>query len=520
LANEGKRPWESEVVVLRSRAHPENRAVEIMSSASDASHWRPILDRVTTILDELGATGWIVGGSLRDALLGLPVRDVDLAVTIDPSEIARRLALQEVAGIAQLRRGTIRVALQESPEAHLDLTLVQGGSIARDLALRDFRINALALPLAAREFFLDRLQQDGEPPPILPPQLVDPFAGLDDLHARRLDAVSGSVFRDDPGRILRGARLAAHLDLAATARTVALACEAAAQLADLPGDRVREELNVLLALPCATTGFALLREMQALPALFAAAEAGSIEQADVVWAHMVASLAALSWLHTAGGRGHHAIYKRLPANRLQTWYAVAASGESLPRIVALGWATVLHALTPDETGRAVARSGGHVQQAQPTDVPVVRGLPARVRRVLNAWHDAQTLISAERMDATALRRFFDYLGPGGGSALDALMVALACLCARAESGTDVSDNELERAAENVGRITTAYFDDPDTLMPPSLIDGAQVIRELGIAPGPSVGRILRAVRAEQLAGTISTVEEALAYARKLIPQER
>ncbi|HEV8191174.1 MAG TPA: hypothetical protein VGP82_06780, partial [Ktedonobacterales bacterium] len=404
--------------------------------------------------------------------------------------------------------------LRESPDAHLDLTLMQGSSIEEDLALRDFRLNALALPLSARGLFLGRLQRDCEPLPRLPSQLVDPFAGLDDLRSRRLDVVSDAVFRDDPGRILRGARLAAHLGLAATPATMTLAREAAAQLADLPDDRIREELNLLLALPRAANGFALLYDMQALEVLVAAAESGPNLPPDVAWAHMIRSLSALSLLQTTDRQKHDAIYARLPLERLRAWYAASAPGESIARIIALGWATVLHALAPHEPGYADAAPGRSVRQPQPAGVATLRGLPARVQRVLHAWHDAQALISAEHPDEGALRRLFDNVEPGGESALDALMVAFICLWARSGSGPDGSERDLERVTDNVERIVTTYFDDPNELMPPRLLDGAQVIRELGVTQGPIVGRILRAVRAEQLAGNVSTVDEALAFACK------
>ena len=119
-------------------------------------------------------------------------------------------------------------------------------------------------------------------------------------------------------------------------------------------------------------------------------------------------------------------------------------------------------------------------------------------------------------DEVAIRRFFDRLGRSGESAIDALMVAFTCIRAQASGDIGGIERELERAADNLVHILTEYFDDPNTLMPPNLIAGAQVIQELGIGPGPLVGRILRAVRAEQLAGNVSTMGEALAYARKIV----
>lgn len=476
----------------------------------DATHWRPLLDRAAAQLDQLGATGWIVGGCLRDALLGLPVRDVDLAVRGDPLPLARLLAFQErMGGLAQLKRGTARVTLNEWPDAHLDLTPLRGSGIEEDLALRDFRINAMALPLAARERFLAWLQREGKALPAAVPELVDPFNGLDDLRAARLDVVGDSVFRDDPGRILRVARLAARLYLTATARTIDLARDSATQLADLADDRVREELNLALAMPEADESFDLLRDMQALPSLFASPVAShSGERSEAVWTHLVASLAALRWLREPSADTSDAIYRRLPVDRVRAWYAETAPGESLPRVVALGWATALHALTSHEP----------VESGAPTDFQSpLRGLPTQVTQAVNVWHEARTLLIADVPDEIAIRQFFDRLGHGGEVAIDALVVAFACV--QAQGVANWSEDALHRVAENLAKILSLYFDDPTALMPPNLIDGAQVVHELGVSQGPLVGRILREIRAEQLAGNIVTAEDALAYARTILASE-
>ncbi len=489
-----------------------------MSGTSDATLWRPSLERIASALDELGAMGWIVGGSLRDALLGLPVRDIDLAVTADPLTVAHRLTADGKGSIARLRRGTVRVALAEFPQGHLDLSRLHGSRIEDDLALRDFRINALALPLTARERFLEWLEHDGEPWPTGLSELVDPFAGLDELHARRLDVVSERVFRDDPGRILRGARLAAQMSLMPTSHALALAREAASLLDDLPDDRVREELNLLLALPRAATGFALLRDVGALGVLLLrpAVGVGGLEAG--IETHALGSLAALDQLHADYQDNAPLVvtlYERLPLDALRAWYAANAPGESLPRIVALGWATVLHAATPHEAEGANAASGHGTDQPQPARPHIVRGLPRRVASALHTWREAQALVASDPLDETAVRLFFDRLGPRGAPAVDALMVALACQWAMVVEDGSSGENALVRMAEHAGRIFTMYFEHPDLLLPPHLLDGADLIREVGLAPGPLVGRILREIRAAQVAGKLTTVEEALAYARTL-----
>ena len=98
--------------------------------------------------------------------------------------------------------------------------------------------------------------------------LVDPSGGQGDLAARRLVAVSSEAFRLDPGRIVRAARLCARFGLQPDSQTLALARAAVPLLATLSVDRLRDELNLLLALATATDGVALLGDAGALGVLF------------------------------------------------------------------------------------------------------------------------------------------------------------------------------------------------------------------------------------------------------------
>jgi tRNA nucleotidyltransferase/poly(A) polymerase len=477
-----------------------------MNAATDASTWRMILDRAAAVLDDLGATGWIVGGCLRDALLGVPVHDVDLAVTADPVQVARSLLPSGGGGIARLRRATVRVAFPGPPEAHLDLARLHGRSIADDLAARDFRINALALPLAAREGFLGLLQPGGAPMVSFPAGLIDPLGGLDDLRARRLDVVGAAALSDDPGRILRGARLAAQLELAVAPATVELARAAAPALRDLSPERVREELSALLAERAAVLGAAFLRDVDALVPLFPGLEHVTGMSSAQVQDHIVGALATLT-------------STSLPSPRGSEWYAEAAPGETLPRLAALGWAVVLHALTPHDE---LAAGDGGDAPAEDTVVrrsPIPKGLPRRVSFVVGAWPEARRLLARELLDMSAVHRLFDRAGQGGEPALDALVVALACQDARVIEPEQELLDTFDRMLRNVYQLSDIYFEEPERLMPQRLIDGALLAQRLGIAQGPMVGRILREIRAEQLAGALSTAEEALARARELASRE-
>jgi tRNA nucleotidyltransferase/poly(A) polymerase len=173
-----------------------------------------------------GQEAWVVGGAIRDELLGRELVDLDIAVR-EPKKAARAYAKRGRGAPFALseRHGAWRVALDGGRT--VDFTPLPG-SVEEDLATRDFTINAIARPLAG-----------GEP--------VDPFHGREDLEARCLRAVRDSVFEDDPLRLLRAVRLEDELDVRLDDATEALVRQHAGLVTRPAGERIVAELRRLSA---------------------------------------------------------------------------------------------------------------------------------------------------------------------------------------------------------------------------------------------------------------------------------
>src|SRR5918911_3784433 len=155
-----------------------------------------------TVRDVLaGEDAWVVGGAVRDELLGRELVDLDVALR-EPEAAARAYARRSGGAPFALsdRHGPWRVALDDGRT--VDFTPLPG-SIEDDLATRDFTINAIARPLAGDD-------------------TVDPFNGREDLEARSLRVVGDDVFRDDPLRLLRAVRLEGELGFRLEPETEAL----------------------------------------------------------------------------------------------------------------------------------------------------------------------------------------------------------------------------------------------------------------------------------------------------------
>ena len=173
-----------------------------------------------------GEEARVVGGAVRDELLGRELVDLDIAVR-DPERAARAYANRSGGAPFPLseRFGAWRVALEGGRT--VDFTPLPG-SVEDDLATRDFTLNAIARPLAGGD-------------------AVDPFRGEEDLRAGRLRAVRESVFEDDPLRLLRAVRLEDELDLRLDEGTERLVREHAALVTRPAGERILAELRRLSA---------------------------------------------------------------------------------------------------------------------------------------------------------------------------------------------------------------------------------------------------------------------------------
>lgn len=147
-----------------------------------------------------GVEAYLVGGSVRDLLLGRTPSDLDVAVEGEPSSIVGRLDPEAIehprfrTACLDLDGGRVDLAATRTESYSYPGALpdVEPATIEEDLARRDFSVNAIAVPLSE------------------PGEIVDPFDGLEALRQRRLSILGSNSFRDDPLRALRGARYAAR----------------------------------------------------------------------------------------------------------------------------------------------------------------------------------------------------------------------------------------------------------------------------------------------------------------------
>jgi poly(A) polymerase len=446
---------------------------------------------------------WIVGGAIRDAAFGMEVTDVDLAVTGDERELARAIGRAAGGPVFPLSEefATWR-ALSAGEDWHIDVARMRGDRVEEDLALRDFTVNAIATPVAD---------------PAAP--LLDPHHGLADVESRVLRAVSERSFADDPLRIMRAARIAASLGLEIEEGTAALACAEAERAGEPAGERQFAELRLMLTGPDPLGGLRLLDRLAATPALLPELEAlRGVEQNPYhhldVHGHTIEVLARML---------------EVEAN-LAAFVGPAAAdlgalldeplADQLSRGAGLRFAALFHDLGKPQT-RSLGEGGrvlfiGHDRAG----ARMVRGLCSRLRASRRlADYLANLTLNHLRLgflvhaQPLSRRHVYDYLVATEPDSADVTLLTIADRLATQGERTrrEAVDAHLELARQMIGEALAWRRAGP----PRSPIRGDDLAAELGIEPGPELGRLIGEIEAAVFTGEVSTRDDAVALARAL-----
>jgi poly(A) polymerase len=448
-----------------------------------------------------GDPAWIVGGAVRDAILGREVTDLDLAVAGDPGAAARAVA-EEIGEHAFELSAEFRTWRVVGPEHgwQIDLTALRGESIEEDLAARDFTIGAVAVPL------------DGEEP-------IDPYAGLVDLADKRLRAVGERSFGEDPLRLLRAARLAAELELEIEPRTVELARVEAARAADSAGERQLAELRQLMGGPDPLRGLRLLGELGLTPVVLPEVETlRGVEQGPNhhldVYDHTIAVLE-----HT------------LEVERDLDRFAGERAGEvaalldepladEITRRAALRFGALFHDIAKPQT--RAERDGfvgfrGHDQLG----AEIIGGICARLRasRKLTqhlqglALHHLRLGFLIPEMPLPP-RRVHAYLRATEPVTIDVTLLTVADRLSARGVGPIASPDMVSAHLQLAREMIAAGLDWRREGPPQPLLRGDEVAAKLGIEPGPELGSALAELEAAQYAGEVTDRAGAIEHLRR------
>lgn len=432
---------------------------------------------------------YLVGGSVRDSILGRTVRDLDLTLAADGLALGRKLADRLRCPFVPLddTDRTGRVVLRR--RFTIDISSFKGDSLEADLRKRDFTINAMAFRL------VDVL--DGRP------SIIDPLGGAGDLAARRLKAVSEASFRDDPLRVLRAFRLAGQFDLDITPRTQAWIAACDEDLREVSGERLLYELSLIMGRRRTADRVSAMIRSGVFASLFpgwvgssSASVSQRLERTDRLIARDVCMEDQGLYTHLTGYEA------KMAGDRTSLWILRFAS------LVLCGIRTRgVDAGAKTALDRVEGTAG-----TTDTAIDLVEGAADRLRlskRERQALH--QLVFGAARLleeaasrepDDEALYRILC------GSKDDTPGAALLALAHGPDEGSAAS-GRIAKAARRLLRLYTRHRSLRATGL---MLNGADIMNDLSLTEGPEVGRLLDKLETIQTIHDIRTREQA----RKLL----
>jgi poly(A) polymerase len=458
---------------------------------------RPVFRLVGEVAGERGVRAFVIGGYVRDCLLGRECTDIDIVVEGSGIDFARAVGERcgrQVSyfpsfGTAMLKWHGDEIefvgARKESYRRESRKPIVENGTLEDDQLRRDFTINALALSLMPDNY--------GE--------LVDPFGGVRDLAAGiiRTPLDPDTTYSDDPLRMLRAVRFAAKLstpgfEFKIVPESMESMRALSGRLSILSVERISEELTKMLATPRPSMAFRLLDEAGLLP-------------------HILPELSALKGVETVDGRGHKDNF----AHTLAVLDNVASVSDSLP----LRWAALLH-----DIGKAVCKRydpaigwtfHGH-------DVVGSKMVPSIFNRLRLSQEEMKlvrklvwlhmrpiSLVDDEVTDSAVRRLLFD-----AGDDIDALMI----LCNADITSKNPAKVARIRSNFELVKGKMAVVEEKDRIRNfKNPISGEYVMQVYGIPPCHEIGLLKELVKEAILDGVIgNNFEEADAYMRKRAPE--
>jgi putative nucleotidyltransferase with HDIG domain len=459
-------------------------------------------------------------------MLQRPLHDWDFAVDRDAAALARAVG-DTLGGFffpLDEERGTARVVLKtdEGSRLELDFALLRGPSLEADLAGRDFTINAMALDEVGG--------------------LIDPLNGRADLRAKRIRATNRRAFHGDPLRLLRATRLEAELAFEIEPQTEAWLRRDAPLLAHPAVERLRDEFVRGLGVSGASGFIRRLDDLELL--VHVVPDTTSLKGVSQsyphrfdVWRHTLCVVEAVEGVvATVAGRPLPAGSESLTDVPTPAWGDLARRLGSFAaeiqehlavdvcdgrdRLLLLKLAALLHDIGKPET-QSLDEEGhihfyGHESVGARKAASRMRALRFSRDEVL--WIRSMTEAHLRpahlaREESVTRRAIYHYFRDTGEAGIDTVLLSLGDHLAT--WGPNLREERWTKRLELAELLLYHYFEQPEEVIAPRLpVDGYDLMRVLGLEPGPEVGRLLDLLQEALAAGEVETREELLDLARE------
>jgi len=477
-----------------------------------------IIQIIYKLAQERKAEVYLVGGAVRDFLLGRPLgKDFDFVVPGDAAGLAKELARQTegTAFLLDDAFGTWRVVIKKAAgKSEADFCVLQGGDILADLRQRDFTINSLAIRLP------DIFQNEN-------PLVIDPLGGLSDLRKGILRANSEDSLRQDPLRMLRAYRFAYALGLKIDEETVKAIGRNQKLIHRSAGERVRGEFFAALHENRAAHFLRDLYQTGLLPELFP--EIGEWEQLSQ-GPHSDFPLLEHAFRTVEAGEfllAHLRDFSSPDAQALEQHFDQVLE-EGISRKALFKFECFFH-----DSGKPPTRTQGpeatgfrfldHDQEGQRVNERLARRLKLSRRslRILSELtRQHMRLASLAKGGAVTPRAKYRFFRDTGKEGLDLVLLSLAN--AGGSRKPSASFDPFRAPSEDLGKIMEAgrellryYYEDFSPKPPGPLLNGKEIMKALRLSQSPLVGRLLGMLKEAEVSGRVRSREEALEFIKNI-----
>jgi tRNA nucleotidyltransferase/poly(A) polymerase len=425
---------------------------------------------------------YLVGGAVRDFLLGQPCKDFDIVLSENVHRTARKYADQMNGAIYTLdeSRHAYRVILGQKPlqKTIIDFVGMQGKTIDEDLMGRDFTINAMAIDIAS------------------PSVVIDPYKGGRDLQEKKLRPVSAYCFSADPLRVIRAVRYAVNLDLKMETVTSELIRDAVPGLKNISFERKRDELFKIFDGRNVYTALYLLGHFHVFEHI--PLRVREDFQTTLDMSRVLEEI--IGWLTGAIAvekqAAFHEVALFLQLGKFQDKFRQHYLAKNSSDRTRKGLLFLLHTLEPDSHSRAISSlhslhlSAGEVNSAD---------------RFYSGYPEFRCLLFAENQPTPV--KIYDFFRATEISGVDLIVSCLAEY--RTRMGVDFSQDEWLRLLDRAQLLLSAWWEKPEIVTPSPLLTGDEIMEHSLLKPGPGIGECLDALIHQQVAGRVKTKKEAL-----------
>jgi len=428
---------------------------------------------------------YLVGGAVRDLVLGHIKNDVDVLCEKDSKSVALQWAGKKAAAFYVLddARKTYRVIITNEAKEKLiyDFAFQQGKTIEDDLSMRDFTINAMAIDFAA------------------PEKLIDPLHGVQDIEQKLLRVCSAASFSSDPIRTLRAVRYSITYQLQIEANTSRLLSSSVHALQEVSGERKRDELFKILDLKNPVPALEILWKEGILSQLgIPEISMENIHQTDSLvrlFDHIEDTQAEKSEVLLSGF--FEAINKYVPEYK-KILTQKNTSDRNLHQLLILAY--LVNGLSSD-----IVRRKAQTLMLSNEEIEYLITLME---------HSGEIDEFVNRGDGISDRQLYLFFTQVHSGGLDLCLFAIArCLFNSAQSEMAEKLNQYFAIA---GKIFTCWFDRQQIIQPLLLLNGNDLMINFDLTPGPAIGKLLDGLMEEQAAGKIQTREEAMVWMEEQI----